>query len=290
MSSTIISSHDHWLTTHLMISFLLCCDQLVAFGKAISYSQEKLSFLPSFLACNPFCFCSAATGSTSPLSQDGLCRFYFFSLIPQTHFLTGITKINDDFWFLNKKQNKTNSTFRIESHRIFSFSAIVFTCVSNHCWLSASQPAKIYFLQTFMCPKWFWHLEGKNSPLNMFYKLCEGKFTFPHNFHIFLLFLCLFFFISWCNPPSKTYSLLLDFLWKAKAAMQVPKKEDLLHDCCWDIFEHTFCFHLLAFCFSWKDRNTIMDRNEEKKLFFDFQTSEWMFLLFLLEKKRKGKE
>ena len=50
MSSTNISSHDHW-PTHLMISFLLCCDQLVAFGKAISYSQEKLSFLPSFLPC-----------------------------------------------------------------------------------------------------------------------------------------------------------------------------------------------------------------------------------------------
>ena len=84
-----------------MISFLLCCDQLVAFGKAISYPQKKLSFLPSLLAMR--CFCFAATGSTSLLSQAGLCRFYFFSVIPQTHFLTGITKINDDFWFLNKK-------------------------------------------------------------------------------------------------------------------------------------------------------------------------------------------
>ena len=144
-----------------MISFLLCCNQLVAFGKAISYSQEKLSFLPFFLACNPFCFCSAATGSTSPLSQDGLCRFYFFSVIPQTHFLTGITKINDDSWFLNKKkkkQNKFNFQDRISQNLQF-FCHCVHLCVSNHYWLStspaqpASQPPKIYFLQTFMCPK-----------------------------------------------------------------------------------------------------------------------------------------
>jgi len=53
MSSTIISSHDHWLTTHLMISFLLCCDQLVAFGKSDLISTGKTlfpSFLPSLLA------------------------------------------------------------------------------------------------------------------------------------------------------------------------------------------------------------------------------------------------
>jgi len=140
-----------------MISFLLCCDQLVAFGKAISYPQEKLSFLPSLLACNPFCFCSAATGSTSPLSQDGLCRFYFFSLIPQTHFLTRMTKISDDFWFLNKKtkQIQLSGSNLTESSVFLPLCSLVCQIIAGCQPASqpASQPAKIYFLQTFMCPK-----------------------------------------------------------------------------------------------------------------------------------------
>ena len=168
MSSKIISSHDHRLTTHLMISFLLCCDQLVAFGKAISYPQEKLSFLPSFLACNPFCFCFAATGSTSPLSQDGLCRFYFFSLIPQTHFLTRMTKISDDFWFLNKKtkQIQLSGSNLTESSVFLPLCSLV--CVKSLLDINqannqpASQPAsQDLFPANFYVPEVILTLGGK---------------------------------------------------------------------------------------------------------------------------------
>ena len=146
------------------------------------------TLFPSFLPCNPFCFCSAATGSTSPLSQDGLCRFYFFSVIPQTHFLTRITKINDDFWFLNKKTKQIQlSGSNLTESSVFCH--CVHLCVSNHSWLSTSQPAshQRFISCKLLCARSdsdIWR--EKNSPLNMFYKLCEGKFTFPPQSSYFL--------------------------------------------------------------------------------------------------------
>jgi len=140
-----------------------------------------------------------------------------------------------------------------------------------------------------MCPKWFWHLEGKNSPLNMFYQLCEGKFTFPPQSSYFLSVSPFFFSSFWCNHPSKTYSLLLDFPWKAKAAMQVPKKEDLLHDCCWDIFEHSFVF--ISWLFVSLERTEIKSWMEMRRRNYSliFKRMNECYYCFFWKKRGKAK-
>ena len=128
-----------------MISFLLCYDQRSLWQSHFIFT-EKTHF-PSFLPCvQCVCFCFAATGSTSLLSQAGLCRFYFFSVIPQTHLLTGITKNNDDFWFLNKKKTKQIQLSGSNITESSVFLPLCSVCESNHYWLSTSPASQPRFI------------------------------------------------------------------------------------------------------------------------------------------------
>ena len=261
------------------------------------------TLFPSFLPCNPFCFCSAATGSTSSLlSQDGLCRFYFFSLIPQTHFLTGITKINDVFWFLNKKkQNKFNFQDRISQNLQF-FCHCVHLCVKSLLVVNqpASQPASQPAIhQRFISCKLLcarsnsdiWR--GKIVRWTCSTNSAKVNSLSPTIFIFSFCFSFSFFFIL-MQSSFKNLFIAVRFSLKGEGCNASAEEGGFVAWLLLRYFWAFFCFHLLAFCFSWKDRNTIMDGNEEKKLFFDFQMNEWMnewmLLLFHLEKKRKGKE
>ena len=157
--------------------------------------KNSLSFLPSFLACvQSVCCCFAATGSTSPLSQDGLCRFYFFSVIPQTHFLTGITKINDDFWFLNKKtkQIQLSGSNLTESSVFLPLCSLV--CVKSLLDINQAnnQPStKDLFPANFYVPEVILTLGGREKIVRLTCSTNSVKVNSlsPHNLHIFLLFL-----------------------------------------------------------------------------------------------------
>ena len=139
--STIISSHDHWLTTHLMFSYflsLLWSTCSLWQKRSHIHRKSSLSFFPSFLPCLQcflFLFCR---NWFSFLPFTGwVVQVPLFSVIPQT-----LSHWNNKdqcwlifFFFIN------NSIFRIESHRIFSFSVIVFTCESSHYCMSTRQTA-----------------------------------------------------------------------------------------------------------------------------------------------------
>jgi len=68
-----------------------------------------------------------------------------------------MTKISDDFWFLNKKtkQIQLSGSNLTESSVFLPLCSLVCQIIAGCQPASqpASQPAKIYFLQTFMCPK-----------------------------------------------------------------------------------------------------------------------------------------